>query len=110
LTEAASVAAAVASLALFSDAVVGEDVLRVGQHVHQMRDGRALVARHIGNPGFEQGLGDGQNALSTEHLSARKPQLLDFFDERTLSHVGPCSLSWEDGHRLPHHASYNVYK
>ncbi len=66
---------------LEADALLGKDVLRIGQHVHQVRDGRALVAGHIGNPRFEQGLGDGQNAFTAEHLATGKSQLLDFFDE-----------------------------
>jgi hypothetical protein len=99
-----------AGTVLEADALLGQDVLRIGQHVHQVRDGRALVAGHIGNSGFEQGLGDRQNALTAKYISARKPQLLDFFDERTLSHGGPSSFSWEDALQVPHHAFYNVDK
>ena len=56
ITEAASVAAAVASLALDLEmhAEVGKDILRVRQHVHQMRDRRALVAGDIADAAFEQ--------------------------------------------------------
>ena len=48
ITEAASVAAAVASLALIEmHAEIREHLLRIRQHVHQMRDRRALVAGDV---------------------------------------------------------------
>ncbi|MCY1361149.1 hypothetical protein D9M69_478070 [compost metagenome] len=97
-----------AGAVLEADAVVGQDVLRVGQHIHQVRDRSALVARHIRHARLQQGLGDGQNAFAAEHFSTSKSQLLDFFDERTLSHGCPSSFSWEDAAPGSHHGSYNV--
>ena len=70
-----------------TDAVLGQDVLRVGKHVHEMRDRRALVAGDIGDAGFEQGLGDREDALAVERLAAPEPQLLDFLDEGPFSHL-----------------------
>ena len=48
----------------------------VGQHVHQMRDRRALVAADIGDAGLQQRLGDGENALAAEFLAVAELQVL----------------------------------
>ena len=47
-----------------------EDVVGVGQHVHQVRDRRALIAGHVGHAGLEQRLGDRENALAAEFSPA----------------------------------------
>ena len=80
MTEAASVAAAVASEALASKcAEFLQDLVGVGQHVHQVRDGRTLVAGHIAHAGLQQGLGDREDALAAELFARADAQLLDFF-------------------------------
>ena len=66
---------------LEADAVLGEDVLRVGQHVHQVRDRRALIAGHVRHARLEQRLGDGKDALAAKRLAGAQTQLLDLFDE-----------------------------
>ncbi|MCY1226861.1 hypothetical protein D9M72_391110 [compost metagenome] len=71
---------------LEADAMLGKDVLRIGQHVHQVRDRRALVAGHVGDAGFQQRLGDREDALAAEYLAGTQAQFLDFFGKRTLSH------------------------
>ena len=76
---------------LEADAVLGKDVLGVGEHVHQVRDRRALVAGDVRHARLEQRLGDGQDALAAEHLARAQAQLLDFLDERSLGHVFPAS-------------------
>ena len=64
-----------------ADAVLNQDVLRVGKNVHQVRDRRALVTRNIRDSGFEQRLGDGEDALAAKHFALPQAQLLDFFGE-----------------------------
>ena len=58
-----------------------QDGLGIGQHIHQVGDGRALVTRHIPNPAFKQGLGHSKNALAVKHRARLGPQLLDFCRE-----------------------------
>ena len=53
-----------------------QDLVRVGQHVHQVRDGRALVARHIRHARLQQGLSDGQNSLAVELVAIAQAQFL----------------------------------
>ena len=65
-----------------------EDALRVGKHVHQVRDRRALVAADVGDPGLQQRLGDGKNALASKFLARAQPQRLDFLaNERSATDV-----------------------
>jgi hypothetical protein len=65
-----------------------QDRLGIGQHVHQVRDRRALVAGDVADAAFEQRLGDGEDALATELGAVRHAQLLNFLGERALGHVG----------------------
>ena len=51
------------------DAELGHDVLRIDQHVEQMRDRRALIAADIGHARLQQRLGDGQDAFAAEGLA-----------------------------------------
>ena len=44
-------------------------VVGVGQHIHQVRDRRPLVARHIRHAGLQQGLGDGKNTFALEFVA-----------------------------------------
>ena len=68
-------------------AEIAHDVLRIREHVHQMRDRRALIAANIGDAAFEQRLGDGENAFAAEFLTVADPELLDFLRKRPLSHA-----------------------
>ena len=43
---------------------VGQDALGIRQHVHQMRDRRALIATDITDAGLQQRLGDREDALA----------------------------------------------
>ena len=63
------------------DAELGEQVLRLQQHVEQVADRRALVAADIGHTRLQQGLGDGQDALAAEFLAVAQPQAGDLFAE-----------------------------
>ena len=63
------------------DAELFHDVVRVGEHVHQMRDRRALIAGDIADAALEQRLGDGEDAFAAELLARADPQLLDFLGE-----------------------------
>ena len=62
-------------------AELAQNVLGVGQHVHQMADRRALVAADIADAALQQRLGDGENALAGEFLAGAEPQLFDFLGE-----------------------------
>ena len=70
-----------AGAGLEAHAHLGQDVLRVGQHVHQVRDRRALVAGHVGHARLQQRLGDGQDAFAGEFLARAQTQLLHFLGE-----------------------------
>ena len=59
-------------------AEIVEHVLGVGKYVHQMRDGRTLIAADIGDAGLQKRLGDRENALAAEGLSLLQLQVLDF--------------------------------
>ena len=67
-------------------AQLGEDVVGVGQHVHQMGDRRALVAGDVRHARLQQRLGHGQDALAVEHLALAQAQLGHLCRERTFSH------------------------
>ena len=55
-----------------------KDALRVRQHIHQMRNRRTLVARHVADPALQQCLGDRQNTLATKLLAGAEAEVLDF--------------------------------
>ncbi len=63
------------------DAQFPQDFLRVGQNVHQVRNRRALITTNIADTGFQQRLGDCQNAFPPKFLASTDLQLLDFFLE-----------------------------
>ena len=88
MTDAASVAVAVASLALEleMDAELLEDVVRVREHVDEVRDRRALVAGNVGHAGLQQRLGDREDAFAAELLASAEAQQLHLFLERPLRH------------------------
>jgi hypothetical protein len=58
-----------------------QNVIGIGEYVHQMRDRRALVSRHIGHAGLQQRLGHGQDALAMEFGAVAELQLFDLFLE-----------------------------
>ena len=51
------------------------------QDIHQMGNGRTLVAADIGDARLKQGFGDGQNAFTMKDLSVAHAQGLDFLTE-----------------------------
>ena len=69
-----------------SDPSVSENVLGVGEHVHEMADRRALVAADIADAAFQQRLGDGENPLAGKLFAGAEPQLLDFLDKGPFRH------------------------
>ena len=68
------------------DAELVEHVLGVGQHVHQVRNRRALVAADIGDAGLQQRLGDGENSLAAEFLAVAEFEILHFARKRPFRH------------------------
>ena len=68
------------------DAKLAHDVLSVGEHVHEVRDRRALIARDIGDAGLQQRLGDRENAFAAEGFAGLKPQVPDFALEGPFRH------------------------
>ncbi len=54
------------------------DILGIGQHVHEMRDRRALIAADIGHARLQQGLGDGEDAFASENVAFLELQVFDF--------------------------------
>ena len=68
------------------DAQAFEQIVRVGEDVHQVADGRTLIAADIGHAGLQQGLCDGQDAFAPEGFPFRGGQLQDLGLERTLGH------------------------
>ena len=65
-----------------------QDVVGVGQDVHQVRDRRTLVTRHIRHARLQQRLGDGQNAFAAKLLTFAQAQLQHFSGKRAFSHGG----------------------
>ena len=58
-----------------------QDGLGIGQHIHQMRDGRALVTGYVTDAAFKQRLGHRQYAFAVKHGAGLGQQLLNFFGE-----------------------------
>ena len=69
-------------------AELGDDVLRIHEHVEQMRHRRALVAADIAHARLQQCLGDGEDAFAVEFGAVAEPQCLHFGLERAF-HEGP---------------------
>ena len=86
--DADSMAAAVASDALASKCTPSSFryAFGVGQHIHQMRDRRALIAADIRHARLQQRLGDRENSLAAKFLAFAEAQRLDFFGKRALGH------------------------
>ena len=43
-----------------------QEIVRIGEHIDQMRDRRPLIAGDIGNAGLQERLGDGKNSFAAE--------------------------------------------
>ena len=61
-----------------------QDFPAVVEHVHHVRDGRALIPPHVAHPGLQQGLGHGQDAFSVKDLPFPQFQRFHFLGERSL--------------------------
>ena len=72
-------------------AELGEHIARVRHHVDEVRDRRALIARHVGDARLQQRLGDGQDAFAAEFLSRTQLELRHLALERPLRHDVPSS-------------------
>jgi len=64
---------------LIMHAEFAQNILCVGQYIHEVADGRALIAAHIAYTIFQQCFGDGQNALTAENLALACAKFLDHF-------------------------------
>ena len=62
-------------------AELAQNILRVGEDIHQMRDGCALVTHDIADAALEQRLGDGEDALTAEFFARTDAELFDFLRE-----------------------------
>ena len=67
-------------------AEVVHHVLGVGEHVHEMRDRRALIAGDVRDAGLKQGLGDRENAFAAKNVAGAQPQVLNFALEGPFRH------------------------
>ena len=63
-----------------------ENGLGVGEHIHEVRNRRSLVAADIGDPRLQQRLGNGENALTMKFVSLTQAQRLNFLGKRALGH------------------------
>ena len=63
-----------------------EHVLGVGEHVHQMRDRRALVTADIGHARLQERLGNGENAFAAKFLAFAEFEILHFAGKRSFRH------------------------
>ena len=82
------------SAVLEVDAEFFEDVVGVGENVHQVRDWSALIAGHVGDAGLQQGFCDGEDAFAAKFLALAQVEFLDFFFEEPLRHLsGPVCRS-----------------
>src|SRR5215472_7681723 len=74
------------SAVLEMDTELFKNIVRVGKHVHQVRNRSALIACHVGNAGLQKGFGDGKDAFATKFLALAEVKFLDFFLEEALRH------------------------
>ncbi len=65
---------------------VGENVVGIGQNVHQMRDGRTLVTGDVGDAGLEERLGDCEDALAAEDVALAEMKFPNLFLEGAFRH------------------------
>jgi hypothetical protein len=63
------------------DAELVHDVPGVVQHVHDVRNGRPLVAANVGDARLQQRLGHGEDPFAVEGLARAELEQLHFFGE-----------------------------
>ena len=68
------------------NAELAEQVLRVGQDVHQMGNRGALIAANIGDAGLQQGFGQREDAFAPELLAFAEFEVPNFSGKRTFGH------------------------
>ena len=66
---------------LIAHTQVRENILGIGQHIHQVADRRALIAADVADPILKQCLGDRQNTLAGEGLALTEAEFPDFMCE-----------------------------
>ena len=66
-----------------------QQVARIGQHIDQVRDRRALIAADIGHARLQQCLGHRQDALAAKGFAFAQSQRLHFFLEGTFHVISP---------------------
>jgi hypothetical protein len=45
-----------------------ENAVGIGQHIHQVRDRRSLIAGHVGNTGLQEGFRNREDSFTPEFL------------------------------------------
>ena len=68
-------------------AEIGENILCIRQHVHQMRDRRALVAGDVADAAFEQRLGDGEDAFAAKFLAGAQLEIFHLARKGAFCHA-----------------------
>jgi hypothetical protein len=58
-----------------------QDLARVAQHVHDVRDGRALVAADVRDAGLQQRFRDGEDAFAVKGVALAELEQLHFLLE-----------------------------
>ena len=71
---------------------LGQDIGRVGQHVHRWEIGAPLIVGEIADPVFQQRLGDRWDALTAELRAGTHAELLHVAGKGTFGHRYPASL------------------
>lgn len=71
---------------------LGQDIGRVGQHVHRWEIGAPLIVGEIADPVFQQRLGDRWDALTAELRAGTRAELLHVAGKGTFGHRDPASL------------------
>jgi len=66
---------------LETNAKLGHQLFCVGQNIHQMRNGRALIPADIPNTTLKQCFGYGQNAFARENIAFALSKVLYFCNE-----------------------------
>ena len=68
------------------DAEVVHHVLGVGEHIHEMRDRRALIAGDVRHARLQQRFGDREDAFAAKDVARAEPQVLNFALEGPFRH------------------------
>ena len=67
-------------------AQLGQDVVGIREHIHQVRDRCTLVTRDIRHARLQQRLGHSQDAFAVKSLPVPKPKLAHLLRERSFCH------------------------